>query len=55
MWRAGGHLFTATAREVRREDPDDPSRNLIRQVMGAVIEYEKNMSVTRMRHGKKAA
>lgn len=54
VWRAGGRVFTATAGEVLAEDPDDPSRNLIRQVMGAVIEYEKNMAVMRMRHGKKA-
>ena len=54
VWRAGGQVFTATGGEVLCEDPDDPSRNLIRQVMGAVIEYEKNMSVMRMRHGKAA-
>lgn len=54
VWRAGGDVFTATGGEVLREDPDDPSRTLIRQVMGAVIEYEKGMSVMRMRHGKNA-
>lgn len=54
VWKAGGQVFTATSGEVHREDPDDPSRNLIRQVMGAVIEYEKNMSVLRMRKGKAA-
>jgi DNA invertase Pin-like site-specific DNA recombinase len=54
VWRASGRVFTATSGEVLTEDPDDPSRNLIRQVMGAVIEYEKGMSVMRMRHGKKA-
>jgi DNA invertase Pin-like site-specific DNA recombinase len=55
VWKSGGHVFSVTGGgEVHREDPDDPSRNLIRQVMGAVIEYEKNMSVMRMRHGKKA-
>jgi len=54
VWRAGGNVFTATAGEVLREDPDDPSRTLIRQVMGAVIEYEKGMSTLRMRQGKTA-
>lgn len=54
VWRADGVVFTAGYGLVQREDPDDPSRNLIRQVMGAVIEYEKNMAVMRMRHGKKA-
>lgn len=55
VWARGGRVFSVTGGgEVLAEDPDDPSRNLIRQVMGAVIEYEKNMSVMRMRHGKRA-
>jgi DNA invertase Pin-like site-specific DNA recombinase len=52
VWKFGGTVFTATGGEVLAEDPDDPSRNLIRQVMGSVIEYEKNMLVMRMRQGK---
>ena len=54
IWKAGGRVFTATSGEVHREDPEDPSRNLIRQVMGAVIEYEKNTAVKRMRDGRRA-
>jgi DNA invertase Pin-like site-specific DNA recombinase len=50
-WRAGGVVFTATAGEVHADDPDDPSRTLIRQVMGAVIEYEKRQGWRRMRQG----
>ena len=54
VWRAGGRVLTATSGEVHAEDPEDPSRNLIRQVMGAVIEYEKNTAVKRMRDGMRA-
>jgi DNA invertase Pin-like site-specific DNA recombinase len=53
-WLAGGSVFTATWGEVPRNDPDDPSRTLIRQVMGSVVEYEKSMLVLRMRKGKAA-
>lgn len=51
IWRAGGKVFTATGGEVLADDPDDPSRTLIRQVMGAVIEFEKRQAVKRMRGG----
>lgn len=52
IWRAGGKVFNATSGgEVHADDPDDPSRTLIRQVMGAVIEFEKRQAVKRMRGG----
>lgn len=54
IWRAGGRVFTATSGEVLQEDPDDPARTLVRQVMGAVIEYEKRQAVKRMRDGRRA-
>lgn len=54
IWRAGGRVFTATGGEVLQEDPDDPARTLVRQVMGAVIEYEKRQAVKRMRDGRRA-
>lgn len=54
IWHAGGKVFTAAAGEVLADDPDDPSRTLIRQVMGAVIEFEKRQSVKRMRGGMRA-
>jgi DNA invertase Pin-like site-specific DNA recombinase len=54
VWRLGGQVFTATSGEVLPDDPDDPARTLIRQVMGGVIEYEKKQSVRRMRLGREA-
>jgi DNA invertase Pin-like site-specific DNA recombinase len=37
----------------RTQHPDDPSRKLIRQVLGAVAEYERAMISLRLRLGRK--
>jgi DNA invertase Pin-like site-specific DNA recombinase len=52
--RMGGELFTTSAAEASylTDDPDDPSRKLIRQVLGAVNEYERSMIRLRMRSGR---
>lgn len=52
--RLGGDVFTTMDGEAAylTDDPDDPSRKLIRQVLGAVAEYEKSMVVSRMRAGR---
>jgi hypothetical protein len=33
-WQAGGHVFTADAGEVLRDDPANPMRTALRQVVG---------------------
>lgn len=54
IWNAGGHVFEAVDRgEVLRDDPDDPYRKFIRQVMGAASELERGMISLRMRGGRK--
>ena len=35
------------------DDPDDPSRKLIRQILGAVSEYERSVIVMRLRSGRR--
>lgn len=52
--RLGGVPFSCSAAEAGFlvDDPDDPSRKLIRQVLGAVSEYERAMVVLRMRRGR---
>ena len=35
------------------DDPDDPSRTLIRQVLGAVSQYERSMIALRLRSGRR--
>jgi DNA invertase Pin-like site-specific DNA recombinase len=37
----------------RRDDPDDPSRLLIRRVLGAVAQYVRDQTVARLRAGKR--
>lgn len=54
MWRAGGRVFTADAGEVLRDDPDDPMRTALRQVVGVFAELDRRIVVKRMRDGRKA-
>src|SRR5262245_53418179 len=54
--RMGGQLFTTSPAEAHYldDDPDDPSRKLIRQVLGAVREFESSMILLRLRNGRRA-
>lgn len=54
LWRAGGQVFTVDAGEVREDDPEDPTRTLIRQVLGAVAQFERQTIVNRMKRGRHA-
>ncbi|MEU8186031.1 recombinase family protein [Micromonospora carbonacea] len=54
IWQRGGRAFTATGGEVLQDQDDDAARTLIRQVLGAVAQYEKTQAVMRMRHGRLA-
>ena len=53
--RMGGQTFTTSGAEADflNDDPNDPSRKLIRQVLGAVNEYERSMIALRLRSGRK--
>ena len=53
--RMGGEAYTTSAAEAGylADDPDDPSRKLIRQILGAVNEYERSMIALRLRNGRK--
>jgi DNA invertase Pin-like site-specific DNA recombinase len=55
IWRMGAQVFTTSAGEAGylSDDPEDPSRKLIRQVLGAVSEYERDMIVLRLRAGRR--
>jgi DNA invertase Pin-like site-specific DNA recombinase len=52
--RMGGEVFSTSASESAFlvDDPDDPSRKLIRQILGAVNEYERTMIRLRLRSGR---
>jgi DNA invertase Pin-like site-specific DNA recombinase len=51
----GGRVYSTFAgeQEVVEDDPDDPSRRLIRQVLGAVSEYERSLIRLRLRNGRR--
>ena len=54
IWRARGHVFTADAGEVLRDDPNDPMRTALRQVVGVFAELDRRMVVKRLRDGRTA-
>lgn len=54
VWRAGGRVFTADSGEVLQDDPDDPMRTALRQVVGVFAELDRRMIVKRMRDGRAA-
>lgn len=55
MWRLGAEVFSTDGGEqgYLKDDPDEPSRKLIRQMLGAVAEYERAMIVLRLKAGRR--
>jgi DNA invertase Pin-like site-specific DNA recombinase len=53
--RLGGEVFSCSDAEAEFlvDDPADPSRRLIRQILGAVAEYERSMITLRLRAGRR--
>lgn len=55
VWSQGGEVYsTAPDENNLRDDPDDPSRKLIRRMLGAVVEYDREMTLLRLRNGRRA-
>ena len=56
VWANGGHLFSTSEAEADYlvDDPEDPSRKLIRQVLGAIADYERGMIRLRLMSGRRA-
>jgi DNA invertase Pin-like site-specific DNA recombinase len=56
IWRGGARLYSTSLAEDAYLEPDgadaDPSRALIRQILGAVASYERAMIRLRLRSGK---
>jgi DNA invertase Pin-like site-specific DNA recombinase len=58
VWRVGGTVHSCSETEAaycRPDDPDDPARKFIRQVLGAASEYERAMIRLRMTRGRRRA
>jgi DNA invertase Pin-like site-specific DNA recombinase len=53
VWRHGGEVFSTAGGEANlRDDPADPSRKLIRRILGAVAEYERELLLLRLKRGR---
>lgn len=53
VWRAGGVVYTVDTGEIAQDDPDDPMRTAMRQMIGVFSELERAMITKRMRDGRK--
>ncbi|MPY34103.1 resolvase [Streptomyces adustus] len=54
VWRAGGRVFAADSGEVLQDDPDDPMRTALRQVVGVFAELDRRIVVKRLKDGRTA-
>jgi DNA invertase Pin-like site-specific DNA recombinase len=54
VWAADGRVFLASGEEVPRDDPDDPMRTAMRQMMAVFSELERRTIVKRLRDGRRA-
>jgi DNA invertase Pin-like site-specific DNA recombinase len=54
VWQRGGRVFTVDAGEVLPDDPDDPMRTAMRQMMGVFAELDRSMIAKRLRDGRRA-
>lgn len=54
VWRYGGTVYAADYGEVQRDDPDDPMRTFIRQVLGSVAQLDRALIAKRLMDGRRA-
>lgn len=54
VWAMGASVFSVDTGEVCRDDPDDPMRTALRQMIGVFAQLERGMIVARLRAGRKA-
>lgn len=54
VWKHGGRVIACDQGEVERDEPDDPVRTAMRQMMGVFAQLERGMVVARLRRGRLA-
>jgi DNA invertase Pin-like site-specific DNA recombinase len=52
-WNTGASVFTVDGGEVLRDDPDDPMRTALRQIIGTISQLERSLISKRMRDGRR--
>lgn len=53
VWKNGGAVFAVDVGEVLRDDPDDPMRTAMRQMIGVFAQLERSMIAARLRAGRR--
>ena len=53
VWAAGGQVFAADLGEIAKDDPDDPMRTALRQMVGVFSQLERSMITARLRAGRR--
>jgi DNA invertase Pin-like site-specific DNA recombinase len=54
LWEQGFTVFAADTGEIPKDDPEDPMRTAMRQMIGVFAELDRRMVVKRLRDGRKA-
>ena len=52
LWDTGGTAFAVDIGEVPRDDPDDPMKTALRQMVGVFAQLERGMIAARLRSGR---
>jgi DNA invertase Pin-like site-specific DNA recombinase len=53
IWTAGGSAFAVDIGEIPQDDPDDPMRTALRQMIGVFAQLERGMIAARLRAGRR--
>src|SRR5207249_1053290 len=53
VWAFGATVFSADLGEVAQDDPDDPMRTALRQMVGVFAQLERGMIAARLRAGRR--
>jgi hypothetical protein len=52
-WKHGGRAFMADQGEILPDDPEDPMRTTMRQMMGVFAQLDRGMTVAKLRRGRR--
>jgi DNA invertase Pin-like site-specific DNA recombinase len=53
IWSLGCHAFSVDLGEIPQDDPDDPMRTALRQMVGVFAQLERGMIAARLRSGRR--
>lgn len=52
VWSMGGKVVATEFGTIEQDDPDDPMRTALRQIMGVIAQLDRSMVVKRLRAGR---